>query len=113
MRILLWDKSYVKWQNALGCLDQYIAQRRIIYDFVIADEDWTCVQCNVGDIPAAREDAILQYSRAVMWEGLRDMVARDAIRENDGLSMISLWVTENMSFQDRGHNKYLIKGRRL
>ena len=38
MRILLWDKSYVKWQNALGCLGQYIAQRRIIYDFVIADE---------------------------------------------------------------------------
>ena len=52
---------------------------------------WTCVQCNVGDIPGASEDAVLQYSRTVMWEGLKDMVARDAIRENDGPAMISLW----------------------
>ena len=69
--------------------------------------------CNVGDIPGASEDAVLQYSRAVMWEGLKDMVARDAIRENDGPAMISLWAMENVSFQDRGHNKYLIIGHRL
>ena len=90
-----------------------MAPHRLIYVFLIADEDWTCVQCNVGDIPGASEDAVLQYSRAVMWEGLKDMVACDAIRENDGPAMISLWAMENVSFQDWGHNKYLIIGHRL
>ena len=34
-------------------------------------------------------------------------------RENDGPAMISLWAMENVSFQDWGHNKYLIIGHRL
>jgi len=42
-----------------------------------------------------------------------DMCHRDAIREGDGLAMMTLWRANMLRFWSGNHNKYFIAGHRL
>ena len=41
-----------------------------------------------------KEDHILNYSKALAWRALGDMVRRDAERRNDGMAAIAFWHVE-------------------
>ena len=53
-------------------------------------------------------DRVLEYSKALVWEGLNHLVRHDAIREGDGKAMIDHWVFDLIQFSNLGHYKYTI-----
>ena len=52
------------------------------------------------------DDAVLTYSKAVLWDGLQLMVRHDAVREGDGKTMIEHWKLDLLQFWSRGHTMY-------
>lgn len=54
-----------------------------------------------------------EYTKAVVWKGLSDMVKRDAVRENDGPLMLLYWKMDIAAFANDNHYKYFILAHRL
>ena len=82
--------------------------------------DWYCSHPCVQKLPITNNegedddiDHIFEYSKAVIYRGLYDLVHRDVLRENDGQAMVSLWKNHMVDFNNNGHNKYLINGHML
>lgn len=87
-------------------------------------EDWFCSEecreefintaTTASDEPrGTSEDHVRNYALSVIWCGLLDMVHRDAVREADGLAMMSMWRCNMLRFWGGRHFKYLIVGHRL
>ena len=65
---------------------------------------WVCsIGCN-----QKKKDNVLQYSKAILFDGLRNLCRRDAIRENDGPAMLSDWKRYSPEFHTGRHWKYAI-----
>ncbi len=87
------------------------------------DEDWFCSRDCKKHMECAKrqskqrktneEDYKQAYSKALLWRGLGHMCRRDAIQENDGPAMVTLWKIDMLDFHGRNHNKYLILAHRL
>ena len=58
-------------------------------------------------------DGSKEYVRLLLWNGLNDMVRKDAVRENDGLRMIRMWKFDLLYFFRHNHPKYFILAHRL
>ena len=96
------------------CLRNFISIHVVnIKNFTHSAQPWTCSECTLSTRPGCKEDGKLQYAYAVMWAGLKDMAARDAVRENDGPCVLSDWAMANTTFLNKRHNKYLDIGHRL
>jgi len=50
---------------------------------------------------------------AVTWCGLLDLCHRDAIREADGVAMMTVWRVNMLRFWNGHHPKYFTTGHRL
>ncbi|XP_069008879.1 uncharacterized protein [Embiotoca jacksoni] len=70
---------------------------------------WFCSEsCSVA---ADGEDFLLNYTKAVVWEGLYHMARRDAIREGDGdavtdfwkMDLVLLWTREHLQLFNSSH----------
>lgn len=70
---------------------------------------WFCSEsCSLA---ADGEDYLLNYTRAVLWEGLYHMARRDAIQEGDGeaitdfwrMDLVLLWTREHLQLFNSGH----------
>ena len=59
------------------------------------------------------DDHVRNYSIAVVWNGLLDLIHRDAIREADGNAMMTMWRCNMVRFWSGHHFKYLKIGHRL
>ncbi|XP_063764454.1 uncharacterized protein LOC134881215 isoform X2 [Eleginops maclovinus] len=63
---------------------------------------WFCSEsCSMGG--CGEEDFLLNYTRAVVWEGLNHMARRDAIQEGDGDAMTDFWRTDMVLLWSRTH----------
>ena len=51
-------------------------------------------------------DRILEYSKAVTFDGLTHLAQHDAIREGDGLAMVEHWKHDLIPFANNNHPKY-------
>lgn len=60
-----------------------------------------------------KPDYINSHSKALLWRGLNDLVRRDAVRENDGESMVAFWKIDLVEFSQKNHYKYSILAHRL
>ncbi|KAK3107416.1 hypothetical protein FSP39_014037, partial [Pinctada imbricata] len=58
-------------------------------------------------------DHVCEYTRAVVWQGLKMMCQRDAERENNGNFLMIDWRVDMVDFWNNNHYKYLILGHRL
>ena len=82
------------------------------------DEPWyRCDSCreranNLRDV-SADVDHKLEYSKAVIWEGLMALCRKDAVRENDGPRMIMHWKLDMMWNFAQSHPTYFIYAHRL
>ena len=56
------------------------------------------------DSEQAHTDYKLNFSRAVIFRGLFDLVHRDLLRENDGEATISLWKHHMLDFYNQRAN---------
>ena len=74
--------------------------------------EWFCsASCEVA---AGRQtDHVRNYSLAVIWYGLLDLCHHDAIREADGLAMMTMWRVNMIRFWNSRLDKYLSTGHRL
>ena len=52
-------------------------------------------------------DRVLEYSKALTFEGLNHLVRKDAIREGDGQSVIEHWSLDLFQFANNNHPKYV------
>ncbi|KAK5917352.1 hypothetical protein CgunFtcFv8_012249 [Champsocephalus gunnari] len=63
---------------------------------------WFCSSsCSMG--AGGEEDFLLNYTKAVLWEGLNHLARRDAIREGDGDAMTDFWRTDMVLLWSRKH----------
>ncbi|XP_026196227.1 uncharacterized protein LOC113148669 isoform X1 [Anabas testudineus] len=70
---------------------------------------WFCSESCL--LAADGEDYLLNYTRAVVWEGLYHMARRDAIQEGDGeaitdfwrMDLVLLWTREHLQLFNSGH----------
>ena len=58
-------------------------------------------------------DHVLDYTRALMSEGLDHIARKDAVREGDGPAMISDGKMDSVQFWNRRNNKYAILAHNL
>ena len=58
-------------------------------------------------------DGKFNYVTGLTYLELLEEVRRDAIRENDGIAMVSQWRLDMLSFHNRNHYKYIVMGHRL
>ena len=56
---------------------------------------------------------MFNYITGLMFAGLLDLVRHDAVRENDGLAMMSHWRLDMILFHNNHHPKYVLLGHRL
>ncbi|XP_042338790.1 uncharacterized protein LOC121939952 [Plectropomus leopardus] len=65
----------------------------------------SCSESHSESRPAASdgEDFLLNYTRAVVWEGLYHMTRRDAIQEGDGDAMVDFWKMDLVLLWTRQH----------
>lgn len=90
------------------------------------DEDWWCSdECRSStngnsswftayeDRPDCSTDYLRQYTLALTFYSLMDLCQKDAIREGDGLAMMSFWRINMLRFWRGNHYKYLKIGHRL
>lgn len=82
-------------------------------------DDWFCSnQCRekpsktTSCIPSD-EDSVFQYTKVLMYRGLREMVQHNAIRANHGPKIISYWKEDLFEFYDLHHTKYFLAGHQL
>lgn len=52
------------------------------------------------------EDLVLNYTTALMWEGLNHLARKDAVREGDGPAMMESWKMDLIQFWSKSHPKY-------
>jgi len=79
-----------------------------------------CVQfCTVGEWFCSstcevacghQTDHLRNHSLAMTWCGLLDLCHRDAIREADGVAMMTMWPVNMLRFWNGHHPKYLSTG---
>lgn len=63
---------------------------------------WFCSSsCSMGG--GGEEDFLLNYTKAVLWEGLNHLARRDAIQEGDGDAMTDFWRTDMVLLWSRKH----------
>ena len=75
----------------------------------ILPEKWFCsLACEKLGADELVTDGILEYSNALLYEGLCHIFFRDAIREGDGPTMISHWQINSIQFWNNNHYKYFI-----
>ncbi len=58
-------------------------------------------------------DNVKEYHLELTYQGLCDIVRKDAIRENNGRALLAFWRIDMLQFWDRRHTKYLTIGTRL
>lgn len=63
--------------------------------------------------PDNETDYVRNYAISVVWNGLLDRAHRDAVREADGLMMMTMWRINILRFWSGHHFKYLKIGHRL
>ncbi|KAF3845455.1 hypothetical protein F7725_008618 [Dissostichus mawsoni] len=69
--------------------------------FVVA-APWFCSSsCSTGG--GGEEDFLLNYTKAVLWEGLNHLARRDAIQEGDGEALTDFWRTDMVLLWSRKH----------
>ena len=67
---------------------------------------WFCSEeCCLG-LDNLDDDNVLQYSREVIWQGLNVAVRHDAVRQGNGLAMMSDWKYDMVSFWVNRHTTY-------
>ena len=71
-----------------------------------------CRHCKDNDNDE-RKDHVYIYTCALVFEGLKDLVVRDQVRENDGPGMLASWRLLVPQLWEKGHNKYLILAHKL
>ena len=59
------------------------------------------------------DDYVQNYSEALKFRGLYDMVMENAVKEADGDAMMQLWSINLLDFWTNKHPEYLIQGTRL
>lgn len=81
--------------------------------FVITDE-WFCSDtCHRKGRHDKSLDRVLEYSKALTWDGLNYLVRRDAVRNGDGKAMIDHWSFDLIQFSNKHHYKYFIIAHQL
>ena len=79
--------------------------------FMILSDNWYCsAECEHQE---EADDAVLHYSKDVLFKGLNLLARRDAVRENDGPAMISHWKHDMIAFANNNHYKYMILAHRF
>ena len=78
----------------------------------IPNHDWYC-SWSCAEKGGVQQDYLRNYSVAVTWYGMLDLCHRDAIREGDGLAMMSIWKIHMPMFWRGNNYKYLIIAHRL
>lgn len=72
---------------------------------------WFCSEsCSAA---AEGDDFVLNYTRAVVWEGLYHLARRDAILEGDGDAMTDFWRTDLVLLWSREHLQMFGSAHRL
>ena len=56
---------------------------------------------------------MLEYSKALLWSGLNDLIRKDAVRRNNGPLIIMYWKYNMVNFKLHHHPKYFEAGHRL
>ena len=82
----------------------------------VSDGDWYCspdCQSKSRNGQRDKRDSKNAYVRALTFMGLMDLVRLDAVRENDGLAMMSHWRMDMLQFHNRHHPKYVLLAHRL
>ena len=85
------------------------------YFNLLPDELWFCSQSckkysegksfkKFGKI--SEPDRKFEYTKALVWRGLNDMIRHEAVGRNDGRMMTLYWKMDMMSFCQRNHHKY-------
>ena len=81
----------------------------IVYFLVPAQ--WYCSE--MCFIASDAHDHVLNYTKALVWEGLYNLARRDAVREGDGEAMTDFWKMDMVLFWTRKHTKDFTKCHRL
>ena len=84
----------------------------------VPDGDWFCseefqLEKQYDADQETNIDHRYEYTKALMWRGLGEMVRNDAVRENDGDRMIRHWRYDLLEFYEQHHPKYFICAHRL
>lgn len=77
------------------------------------EQPWFCGQDCQGPIDPKETDHVLEYTKALVFIGLFDMVTRANVRDGDGKAMIRMWRLSLPLFWHGNHYKYLIVMHRL
>ena len=74
-----------------------------------------CKAKHFSSSPTATDncDHVYEYSRALLWRGLGEMVRHRSLRENDGNKIIRNWRFDMTDFFQYNHTKYFLAGHRL
>ncbi|KAK2826840.1 hypothetical protein Q5P01_021054 [Channa striata] len=72
---------------------------------------WFCSELCL--LAADGEDFLLNYTKAVVWEGLYHMARRDAIQEGDGDAMTDFWRMDLILLWNREHLQLFNSGHQL
>jgi hypothetical protein len=70
--------------------------------FIAIADEWYCHICRPDG-----QDHLLQYSKAVLFHGLRHLARRQAIRDGNGPVIIDDWRLELIDFWNGRHHNYL------
>ena len=71
------------------------------------------INSRLGTQNKLKDDHVLTYSRAILFDGLRDLCRRDCVRENDGPAIVSDWRLYSPEFYSNNHFKYSILSHNL
>ncbi|XP_077996732.1 uncharacterized protein LOC144453084 [Glandiceps talaboti] len=93
----------------------------LLTDETVPDEEWFCTDtCRDNVVPRGvnqcnniNHDHVYNYTSALLWKCLNDLVRHDAVKENDGPIMIEHWTLDMLDFWKKNHYKYMILGHRL
>ena len=70
-------------------------------------EIWFCCDdCQKLVSSSKLTDRVLEYSKAVTFQGLVHLARHDAIREADGRAVLEHWIIDLMQFVSKNHPKY-------
>ncbi|XP_071500371.1 uncharacterized protein [Diadema antillarum] len=86
----------------------------------VPEGDWFCSECckkqasgKKAKKPDLKKSHKFEYTKAVLFHGLGEMVRHDAIREGDGDRILAHWRFDMLRFYLNRHWKYLIEGHHL
>ena len=86
----------------------------IVDQFRFISDEWFCSpQCSRKGGDSNQVDRVLEYSRALTWDGLNHLVRRDAIRQGDGAAMMQHWALDMIQFANNNHPKYVVLAHQL